>query len=92
MGTGKNWRWSLYAPSLHSYPPEAVAQTLPLWAESLSHLTTLQKASVPTVLVPWRGAARILASQRAAVLGFVVQVWAVTGTAVGETNQADSLV
>lgn len=40
------------------YPPVALTQTLPLGAEPLSHLTTLQKPSIPTSMVPWHGAAR----------------------------------
>lgn len=61
--TGKDWRRSLYIPTLPNYQPEALTQTLSLW-EPLSHLTTLQKASIPTSMVPWPGAANMLAGER----------------------------
>lgn len=57
--TGKDWRRSLYTPALPNYQPEALTQTLSLW-ESLSHLTTLWKASIPPSMVPWPGAAKML--------------------------------
>ena len=72
-------------PGLPYYPLVALTQTLSLWAELLSRWTALQRASIPTSLVPWlelqecgpASAGRLFPG--AAALLFVVQEWGVPG-------------